>query len=305
MCSIFCKLNCGSYDLSCAARSFKTHDPRRQSTIQHEFDSRMATHSHRRAALLQTFHTQFQKGSIIVGALGAYTTISLLLSSSTLTDDTEYAKQPHVFTASATRSFVAAAWLLFMLSLATAAAALVTLEYSYATARPEVDSGDGGSYMEKPKKGDREGGWSHEMGAAVASGVVFILLLGAFLLCSLAVTAYNTAVGVVGVVMVSLFILLSLGAWVRQLIMHKRSRRSSNVMLPSARASRLGADLEEGLWNMVTAGGTQTVHQTQQPGNQIPSASGTMGSNRPGTQRRHQPIIVKDFTISTSSESIA
>lgn len=93
--------------------------------------------------------------------------------------------------------------------------------------------------------------------------------------------------------------------WINRLIALKltissskrRSKRTS-IMLESGRVSRLGPDLEVGLWNMMTAGGTLPLQTQQanvnQPATQAPvKAPSTTPGTRPST-RRHQPIIIKD-----------
>jgi len=72
------------------------------------------------------------------------------------------------------------------------------------------------------------------------------------------------------------------------------------MMMDSGRVSRLGPDLEAGLWNMMTAGGTVPIHPQQAThapttGHNVtsPGKTGTVSSTRPST-RRHQPIIIRD-----------
>jgi hypothetical protein len=76
------------------------------------------------------------------------------------------------------------------------------------------------------------------------------------------------------------------------------------MLLESGRVSKLGPDLEAGLWNMMTAGGTLPL-KSQQANTNPPTAHSALQQPPSGTAkpaaRRHQPIIIKDPRMSSNS----
>jgi hypothetical protein len=226
MCLFYCTAECGSYNLSCATNAKSTKKRSSQLTLGDNdekgiaLSEKMSAHEKRRAALIRHFHLSFYKGTIAITALGTYYTFLLVAQPDPLSEATANAQ---IFTPKSSRTLIAVAWLLFLLSLGLSTAALLSYSFGYATARLSLQntvadnvSVIAPSYYATKKKGPF--GWEEELAMAVTSGVIFFIILTAFLISSLAVIAYMPAIGVVGAVFIGIFFLTSLAVWIRQLV---------------------------------------------------------------------------------------
>jgi hypothetical protein len=266
-------------------------------------------------ALIRNLHINFFKATMAISTLGAYFTFQIAMQPLEQPQDAD--NRFHIFHTSTAQLFVALAWVLFLISLGGSAIAALTLSFGHAMDRSyrsaiEDPNALAAAFHSKKKAGLL--GWDPEMWSAVSAGAMFLTMLFAFMFCCLALTAYSPVPGIAGVVIVVAFMIVTLTLWIRHILSvgpnafnglyshinrsRRRSRRTS-ILLESGRVSRLGPDLEAGLWNMMTAGGTLPI-QTQQV-NSNPAATQTTQKTitpmttgvRPPT-RRHQPIIIKD-----------
>lgn len=218
MCLFYCTTDCGSYNLSCGTQSKKkTSDPEQEKGS--AWSEKMAAHEKRRTALIRHFHLSFYKGTIGISSLGTYYTFLLVAQPDPLSQLTANNK---IFTPRSSRTLVAVAWLLFLLSLGLSTAALLSFSFRYAARSSyHASTADNASVVvpnfygsQKQETGIRQ----EETWMTITSGVIFSVILVAFLLSSLAVVAYMPAIGIIGAAFIAVFMLVSLAIWIRQLV---------------------------------------------------------------------------------------
>lgn len=219
MCLFYCTTDCGSYNLTCATQSSKkkSSDPEREKGS--GLGERMAAQEKRRAALIQHFHLSFYKGTIGISALGTYYTFLLVAQPDPLSD---FRANNKIFTPHSSRTLIAVAWLLFLLSLGLSTAALLSFSFRYAARTSyQASAADNASAIVPNFYGSHKneaGLRQEETWMTITSGVIFSVVLVAFLLASLAVVAYMPAVGIIGAAFIAIFMLVSLAVWIRQLV---------------------------------------------------------------------------------------
>jgi hypothetical protein len=167
----------------------------------------MRAHS-KQISLLQ--HLSLLKSTLFISTFGTYISLTLTLSptlqSAALSNPPP---RPHIFTSSTAQTFIAVAFLLFLLALCLSGLALALLIIGGSVAW-------GKDLEEKAAKGKRRKEEEHWVTkyAPFITGTVFYTLTCAFLFCALAVTAFAPVPGILAVVLLLLFVIGSLFLWI-------------------------------------------------------------------------------------------
>lgn len=148
----------------------------------------MAVDAHEHS--MTNFHNNLFRGTIAVSTLGASITFQAVIQQ--IEADVNVSIH-HTFHRKTARNFLAIAWLLFAISLGTACIAAIVMAL-------REDLG-------------RTGRGTYEKIANAASGILLLLMLAAFLFCSLAITAYCEGAGWTGVGMSAVFLVTALCIW--------------------------------------------------------------------------------------------
>jgi len=146
-------------------------------------DSKTSTYLKRRSALTRHLHISILKSFLLLSTLAVLLLFPLLISAAPPPPSDE--PLAGIFTPTTAHSLISIAWLLFLLSAGLAALAALCLAYDQLAIRAFGDVG-----LVRT-------GWGPEQWGVLAIGGVGFLLLGGFLVCGLAVAAYNTGVGIV------------------------------------------------------------------------------------------------------------
>jgi hypothetical protein len=149
------------------------------------------------------FHTNLFKGTIAVSTLGASITFQVVIQQ--IGDDADTSPF-HTFHRKTARSFLAIAWVLFVVALGIACLAAILVGL-----REDVVKRD---EMEAMGKEEVEEEVWYETLASATSGLLLFVMLSAFSFCSLAVTSYCEGAGWAGVGMSALFLVAASAIWI-------------------------------------------------------------------------------------------
>jgi hypothetical protein len=179
----------------------------------------MSAHEKRRMALIRNLHINFFKAAMAVSTLGAYFTFQIAMQPQAQPLDSD--NRFHILHSTTAQLFVALAWVLFLITLGGSAVAALMLSFGHAMDRSyrytlEDPSALAAAFNSNPRAGLM--GWDQEMWGTVSAGVMFLVLLCAFLFCCLALTAFAPAPGIAGIVIIIIFLGVMLTLWIRHIL---------------------------------------------------------------------------------------
>jgi hypothetical protein len=146
-------------------------------------------------SMITKFHEYLFKGAFAVSTLGASITFQAVIQQIEASDN---ASLHHTFEHKTARTFLAIAWVLFMVALGVASLAAIMLVLN----QDRIDSSEENEWKETCEKV-----------AAGTSGLLLFIMFSAFLFCSLAVSAYCEGAGWAGVGLTCVFLVLSFCLW--------------------------------------------------------------------------------------------
>ena len=146
--------------------------------------------------LVKIYESLF-RATIVISTIGGSITFQVIIQQ---IPDSESVNQGHHFDRKTARSFLAIAWLLFVLALGIACLAAALLAFNKERLRIGLIKTRRDSYA----------AWG-----ALASGIVLLLLLSAFLFSSMAVSSYAEGAGWIATAFTCVFSIIALTLWVR------------------------------------------------------------------------------------------
>jgi hypothetical protein len=177
----------------------------------------MSAHEKRRVALVRNLHINIFKGIMAISTVGAYVTFHI--SMQPVLQPTDENAKHHLFQPSTAQTFVAVAFLLYLLTIGGSALAALALSFNHAMDRSYRFPSDDPNALAAAFRPSSKGlfGWDNEMWGAISAGVVFYILISAFIFVCLALAAFAPVPGVAGAVVLLIFMATTLAIWIRHL----------------------------------------------------------------------------------------